>query len=366
MNRRILSRYKRTSTLLLAAVIVAAGVLHGCARFNVPEPHAPLKPLIEPTVRDSTISLPITFSVSSLMNSLGLPPGSEDPERDSRIAGKIRGFLQRQTNRKDDLAQSPFLHQQVGKVWDMLQNPIRLKNGLLLFIRPKAVSLSPVAEEGETVRVVAGLVARPVLVSDAAAAPAPQPLPVFTMSPAPLAPGFHVALRTELSYEQLSRELTERLQGRSFTQAGHTVVVETMRVYGSGESVVLAAAVSGYRQGTVYLSGTPVYDPASQTLSLGGVDYTIGTRRVLNRMAAWILRSELQKNISSRTTWYVGDKIEQARADLEAALNRSVSDQVNASMTGTVTSLRLIAVGMTERGIAAFLETDGSVEMHVY
>ncbi len=348
---------------LISALVAVLLALQGCARLSIPAPDEPIRPLTEQAVPDSVISLPISFSVSSVMNSLGLSPGMDDPERDKRIAGKIRGFLQRQTNKKENLAQNPFLQQQVGKAWDSLQKPVQLNNGWQLFIRPQTVSLTPVAEDGETVRVIAGLVARPVLVSGGVA-PAPQPLPSFSVSSAPTHSGFHVALRTELSFTELGNELTKRLKRRSFSREGNTVVVDGVRAYGSGNSVVVAADVSGSLQGTVYLSGRPDYDPDTRSLTLAGVDYTIETTQVLVKTADWLRHSGLRENLAKKTTWFAGDRIDQARTDLEQALNRSVNDQV--SMSGTVKSVRPIAVGLTQTGLAAILEADGTIEMHVH
>jgi hypothetical protein len=361
---RMFRHYKARIGVSLTAAVVAVLTLQGCAGLSIPAPDAPLQPLVEPAVRDSIISLPITLSVSSLMNNLGLPPAVEDPDRDRRIAGKIRGFLQRQANKNENIGQNTLVQQQIGKAWDVLQKPISLKSGWQLYIRPQAVSLTPVSEEGETVRVIAELLARPMLLAQGSPAPAPEPLPSFSLSSAPSGTGFHVALRIEVPYEQLGRELTERLRGKSFNAAGNTVVVDAVRAYGSGQTVVLAAAVSGSLHGTLYLQGRPVYDQQSEALTLAGVDYTIDTTNVLVRAADWIRHAGLREHIASKTTWYAGDRIDQAKSDLQRALNRTVNDRV--SMSGTIERVRPVTVGVTATGVAAIVEADGSIEMHFY
>ena len=128
---------------LIYLVFLLGIALAGCAGLSIPAPDATLKPLSEPLVPDSTIILPVSFSVSSIMN-IGNSAGPR-----AGIRGlQIRGFLQRQGLRKENLAQNPFIRQQVGRAWDSLQKPVRLKNDLSLFLQPRSVSLSALSEEG--------------------------------------------------------------------------------------------------------------------------------------------------------------------------------------------------------------------------
>ncbi len=298
------------------------------------------------------------------MNSLGLPDlGGNDTERDKRIAGKIRGFFQRQTLKKENLAENPFLRQQIGKAWDALQKPIRLKDGWSLLLQPQSVSLSALSEESETVGLVAEVVGKPVLVAGPAAPTGLQALPAFSISDAPVDKGFHISLQTELPFDRLGEELTNRLKGKSYTAAGNTFSVKKVRVYGSGDSLVVGATLSGDIRGTVYLAGTPRYDPSSQEFSLGNLDYTLETRQALVRAADWMMHSDLRDAIAKKAAWNATDRIAQAKADLTTALNRTLNTQV--SIRGTIESVRPSAIGFTQTGLSVFLEAAGSVEINV-
>jgi hypothetical protein len=152
--------------------------------------------------------------------------------------------------------------------------------------------------------------------------------------------------------------------GREYPANGKTVIVEKVRLYGSGASVVMAISVKGTVKGTIYLTGMPSYDSSTRTLSVQNPEYTVETKQVLVRAADWLLHSGMRDRIAERATWPIGDRIDAEKEILSRALNRDLNEHVNIS--GKIYDLRPVSVGVTANAIRVVLVADGTVEVSVF
>jgi hypothetical protein len=248
--------------------------------------------------------------------------------------------------------------------WDALQSPIKLTNDLFLLINPQSVHVSPPTVPGDTVTVVVGLVANPKLVTGTAATMTAQSLPAIAITPAPPETGFHIALESELPFDFLSKELTKKLEGRVYPANGETVIIEKVRLYGSGDLIVMAVSVKGTVKGTVYLTGMPAYDESTRILSVRNPEYTVETKQVLVQAADWLLHSRLRESLAERAAWSIGDRIDAEKDLLSRALNRNLNEHV--TISGRIRDLRPVSVGITTNAIKAVLVADGTVEVSVF
>lgn len=351
-------RYNGSMRMTLAfPFLLLLVTLSACTGLKIPPPDAPVTPQPEPPIETSILSIPVTLSLDNILSDLGFE-GSRD-----RIGGSVRRFLKKQALKNETrLVQNKFVRQQLDRVWSSVQKPILLENGLSLHLNPEALSVSTLSDQEENITLVLGIRARP-RITAAGAAFVPRALPEISIAPPPQERGFHISLESELPFEQLSREMTDQLKGTILSGKDGTVTIEKVRVYGSGRSLVAAVDVKGSANGTVYLYGTPVYDPATRSLALRDADYTLETREVLSRSADWLLHTGMQEKLVRRAVWSIGDKIDAARESMSSALNKQVYDQVRIS--GRITDLRPVSVGLTLTGIRAVLQADGNVDVKV-
>lgn len=341
-------------------VLLAAA---GCARLSAPAPDDPVQEFTLPPLEDSVISLPLTIRSRADRS----PEGSGAEGGRGSAAERLKKFLNRQAAKFDEGAlQNEYAQMAAGWAWDALQTPIKLKEDYYLALNPQALRLS-LPQEGSTgagnAFAVVELIARPKIT----AAPAQEfsrPTPSFSTTTAQQGKGFHLALKTELSFTRLSLELTERFKNKTYTTAGRRFVVENVLMYASGASAVLAARVSGDVEGTLYLSGIPRYDRETRRLFLDKLDYTLATRDLLATAAEWMLHSELRGRLEEKTTWPLGDRLDEARELLTGALNRDLGRHV--SLSGTIARIELQALGLTRDAIRAVFRADGVVELKVF
>jgi hypothetical protein len=359
---------KLTRPFTMSAALLSGYLLFGCAHVAIPAPESPVIPLPEPVIEDSTINLPISVSLKSVLHDLdqtfSTGNDSDRSGREKNIAGKIQKFLQRQASKKENnLLQSFYVRQIAGRAWDALQAPIELKDDLFLLINPRTATLSPLSGPDDAIRVVVGLVAKPKLVAGPAPPATALSLPALALTPVPPEKGFHIALESELSFEYLGNELTKKMGGRAYPANGETIIIENVMLYGAGNAVVVAVRIKGAVRGTIYLTGEPVYDESARSFALHRLEYTVETKQVLVKAADWLLHSRLKDSLADRTTWFVGDRIDAARDLLANSLNRKLNQHVGIS--GNIRSLRPVSVGITKSSIKAVLVADGTAELNV-
>ncbi len=358
---------RRVALFLLS---VNAFVLLGCAHFTVPPPEAHVKPVAEFVVEDSTINVPVSLSLNSLPNIISgiLPPSKESDDNKSEntsISG-IRRFLNRQIAKIDDrVANSNFIQERASETWDALQNPIPLTDNLELLLNPQSVHVSSPSvqgKQGDTLAVVIGLVARPKIIANNMPHPPTRPVP--HLSTAPSGNGFHIELESDLSYDIVSSELAKRLEGRVFTKDGSRIRIGSVKVYGSGESAVLQVRITGTMNGTIYLKGTPAYDELSRRLYIRDLDYTMETRQVLVKAGDWMFHTRLRESLENEAKWSIGERLDGLSGLLTKAMNRKLTQHV--AISGTICSIRPVAVGLTDTALKAVLVLDGTAELNVF
>ncbi len=358
------SGHNRGAALVLALHMTALTV-SGCAHLAIPAPDAPVFPVAEPAVEDSTITLPITVSVQSIAGELDKMLQQEGGGADGSVAARLQRFLQRQTSKLDTRrVENAYVHQLAGKALEALLGPIKLQNDMTLLLNPEAALVSPLTERDGTLSVVLGLVARPKIVAGNVPATPNRSFPDISLMQEPLENGFHIAVSSELGFDYLSRELTARLAGTSYPVHGETAIIEKVVLSASGEAVIMAVNIRGSVRGTLYVAGIPAYDDATRTMWVKNLDYTVETKAVLGRVADWLLHAKLRDSLAAHARWYIGDKLDAEKEILSQALNRSLNRQVRIS--GKLSSLRPAAVNVTATSIKAIVIADGAVELKVF
>jgi hypothetical protein len=121
---------------------------------------------------------------------------------------------------------------------------------------------------------------------------------------------------------ELSRAVSRRLAGFHYRFANALrFAVETVDVSGLGDRLVVAVGFRATREGAppwlgrIYLTGRPLYDPASRTLSLADLDYDLKTRSLLLHAASFWLHSDFLAKLAAGTRLELGPVLDRATAE---------------------------------------------------
>ena len=350
-----------------AACLLLILSVSGCARLSIPAPDDPVQQLVQPAIEDSVITLPLTVQTKTAGGDRLSEGGGNDNPRGT-IAGKIRKFLNRQTAKFDDrLLQHAYVQLAAGWAWEALQSPVKLKDDYYLLLNPEALKLLFPAEHGdasESTLAVMELLAKPKIAVGKAPQVISRSTPSISLATVPQGKGFHLALETEVSFALISGELTDRLKNKTYVMGGRSMTIEGIRVYASGSSAVLEVRVSGDREGTLYLSGIPQYNAETRKLSIRNIDYTVATKNILVHTADWMVHTELRARLEEQAQWPLGERIDEAGVLLTKALNREINRHI--AITGTISRVQPVAIGLTLDSIKAVLVVDGAVELKVF
>jgi hypothetical protein len=175
--------------------------------------------------------------------------------------------------------------------------------------------------------------------------------------------GFQVQLVAEIPYTAVDSILAEKLVGHSFDAKGHRITVTRARLYGSGDRVVLEVRIRGDARGTLYLVGTPLFDPVTQGIAVPDLDFSLESKELLPNVADWLLGDQLRDEMRGAAHFELGGRITKIRGQVDDALNRNLGRSVR--LSGGVDALRPLGVFVFPRSLAAVVAADGHAQIHV-
>lgn len=237
-----------------------------------------------------------------------------DEELTRRITNATRRAMQEQL---PDVAN---LQRLVGRAWSALQSPISLNGALWLSLNPKAVSLTPLGGEGDTLQTIVGLEVEPRVVTGQAPAVGGAPLPSLR-SATPAAGGVHLRLEARLDRSQLRHALeahvlqTARRYGLSgFQLAGADIDLD-------GDRLVMGLRSEAPVQVTVQVSGRPAWRQSTNAIYLEDAVLAAEGSDPVSRLAAAWMQEQLGNDLDQFTTWPVTGPLETLVRRLEGGLD---------------------------------------------
>ncbi|MDR3666104.1 MAG: DUF4403 family protein [Ignavibacteriaceae bacterium] len=248
--------------------------------------------------------------------------------------------------------------------WTRLQEPIKLDSTIWLMVNPVVPCIAPFSGSGLSVSTSIGIVAKPMIVFGQKPSVQITPLPELNLN-APRA-GSHVVLEGNLPFDIASKIISQKLVGNKFVASKFGVNIEEALIYGSGETTVLKLDVSGDIQGSIYLTGTPYYEIANDSLYIKNLDYSIETKNILANSADWFLHSGFRQMISEQTHWELGGQIAAAKEKMSLFLNPQPNNSKSPPLLfGSVNNLNSVAVYSNSDSFHIVVIVDGNVGLNL-
>lgn len=180
----------------------------------------------------------------------------------------IRSRVDRAVERA--LAKAPTnidLAARVDRVWRRLQRAHSLTPGSWLILRARSLAIAPVRGRGTVLSTRLSLRAQPKVIIGSKPVATTTAMPDVTIgSPRPR---IELALRARLSFEAAAQQFAA-VPG-----------VRRVRLYDSRGKLAVGVSLNKPVRGTVYMIGTPIYDPGAATLSMPDLDFTSESRAAL-------------------------------------------------------------------------------------
>lgn len=261
---------------------------------------------------------------------------------------------------------------QAEQIWTALQTPMEIAPRTWLTLEPSEVALTPITGSGLNVTSSLSLRALTRVTVGDKPVVARKPLPALKVATG-TSTGLRVPFDVELSYEDASRLATKELAGKTYKVNGRPLSIESLKLMPAANGKVTIEAAIDYRggklrnyRGTIWLEGAPRFDPATSSVIVPDLEYTLDPKRrgvfirLLERAAHDSIRDRLREN----ARFALGTRITEMRAEITKALTRKLAagvtlrgrvdaiQPVAATPLPTVLRVRVIATGLAEVTIA--------------
>ena len=263
-----------------------------------------------------------------------------------RLVGAARDLLQKNTRNIDAAIAGVDVHSQFEEWWNVLQSPIELTDSVWLLINPIAVRKGTARGSGLLLRVGVGLSAAPRIVIGQRPVVVPVPLP--PLDTGSVDQGLHILVEGVVDYDVASEVLTEQLRGRILEGAGQQIRIRNVELSGIGAGkLALRVEFDGSVRGSMYLVGTPRFDPETKQVYVPDLDFDVASEDLRVRGLAWLAKDRALTFLRERARFPIGDPIQLGQRYLVEGLNRNLSDDVR--LSGEVISVVPLDVHATKR-----------------
>ncbi len=209
------------------------------------------------------------------------------------------------------------------KGWQMMFEPFKLPgdyNAWLSF-NPYSVSLLPVKGSDGLIHFRTAVTSDVECLLDqkpqsgkVTALPSIQPLEL---------PGdsFRINLMTDIPYSTIERMTLEETRDSVYTFGNRKISFETFRVYGSNGKMAIETKVRGSINGTMYLTGTPVFNAADTTLRVRDLKFDLKTKNVMMKSAEWLFNGKIERTLTKAIAIPFNENIREVEDQLVTFFN---------------------------------------------
>ncbi len=236
------------------------------------------------------------------------------------VLNNARGYISRTI---DDLVRDNLdLRSIVDQGWKMMYSPILVSEeySTWMIVNPKRIAMTPLNITADSIQSTVVIESQPELVvGGKPLGYSPQPLPPLNRQAKPLE-GFMIKISTKISYEEAERIGKAELVGQTYQSGKRSVTVEDLEIYGQGNQLVVDTKLSGSYNGSVYLTGEPVYNERRNRVELEDLDFTLNTQNALYRSAGWLLKGTIKKQIQKNLDFLLDYNLNAVKEELQAQL----------------------------------------------
>jgi hypothetical protein len=255
------------------------------------------------------------------------------------------------------------------QVWSSLQAPVLIAPRTWLVMDPASVALGPISGSGLSLTSMLTLRARTRVAVGERPPVTPRPLPALGVAQAPNG-GIRVPFDVEVPYEEANRLMMENFANRTY----EGVAVRSIRITAGPAAdgrvsieidVNYHASFVRHYAGLVYLEATPLFDPATRTLTLQSLDYSLDPHRrnPFLRIADRVAHDQLRATLGNAAHWSVAPQIDALRNEIARAVTRPLAPGV--MMRGRVDAIEPGTVVLGPNGIILHVLATGSAEVEI-
>lgn len=264
----------------------------------------------------------------------------------------------------EEIKESFDLRKEVYKLWIELQKPYLMDEDYRswLLLKPKNFYLAPIEGNSKKITINIGMDAFvEVLFGEEPKYRVNTELPDLINKD--ISNGyFHVAIASDLPYTEASRLLKDNVVGYVYEEGKRKVTITDAELFEVGDEIGVRLDMVGSLDGTVYLKGTPVYDAENKMISVENFDFDIKTKKVMLKMADWLLHGAFRRMIQKETRISIKETLEEYTDLVEKSLQENpVTEDIH--LRFKFEKVEPQGVYLTEKSILTYLILDGTARV---
>ncbi|MGZ3833954.1 MAG: DUF4403 family protein, partial [Mucilaginibacter sp.] len=218
----------------------------------------------------------------------------------------------------------------VEQLWKNIASETKIPDVGYLYINPQSVRLSSFSLNGSLLSFSVGLSAKPIVTTVSN----PQPLkPLPNLSTYTPANGFNVYLDLVENYDHLTDVVNQQVVGMNSQVAGKEFIVDHTKIWGIGKQIVMQIDFKGSSTGTIYLVGTPTYDPVKHELSFPDLSFDLQTKAWMLKAAKWMFNGKITDMVRQRAIYNFSQFIADTKTRLQKEMSRDMGNGIRSEVT---------------------------------
>lgn len=248
----------------------------------------------------------------------------------------------------------------LARAWPELNAPRELHPGVWLVPQPRKVAFAEPAGNGRYVSAGVLVQAHPVIQSGSK--------PVVRVPPVPSperginGDTFYLALTGDIGLDDAARLLNQQLAGKPLAAGGSQVVIDDLRLYGSGDRAVMGLALSQPVKAEIFVLGKPVFDVEKNEVRFEQLEYSLGTRNFLAKSANWLLGSTFRSSLEQQARFRFDEDLVDALKDF-----RDFREDLGNGLVlrGGLHRVRPQGLFFTQDRLLAYVQVEGRLALDV-
>lgn len=263
------------------------------------------------------------------------------------------------------------LRAKVEQVWRTLEQPIAFDpDTRQLLLRPQHIGLGALSGEGRGVRAPVRFALRPVVTTDAAAAPAPLPAPRSSTE----ASGLRLPAGIEIGLDPASQPLRKALVGHRFPRRPSRFLrVSDASIYGSPTHAIVRLELEGAAKLEIFVQGRLRLNQEANMIMLEDLELETSSREAIAAFydvlehpdlrierVPWFNENEVIELVQAAARWPITDSVESLREQITQVFRHPVSNRLR--LSASIDEIVLMNLWIDQQAIRLAVVAIGELE----
>jgi hypothetical protein len=279
----------------------------------------------------------------------------------NKLKKEVKKELEKLEKDIDKEIESIDIKTQLNSVWKELNQPFSIDNFGVLYLQPKAISMSELDFENKKVILNLNLTIAPFVSSNPTKL---EKTPLPNLSAYQKEKGLDLIMDVRLSYDSLSSYVNQAIKGSEIEIKKKKIIVQHIEIFGTQDAKMLfKLTFDGSKKGVIYLLGIPKLDTTCKKIFLEDVDFDLKTKSILLKSAKWLFSDRIIQEIKKNAVFELDPLILETKESINKELNQKISPEVQ--MNGQIEKIVVDQLFLDSRYLIVRTNFHGDLKLKI-